>query len=123
MADLNTPVAFLATAKSTESRHFYETVLNLKCLSDEPFALVFELGGTTLRIQKVESVTQVNYTVLGWNVTNIKHCVEELAKKGVQFEIFSGLEQDDSGIWSSPGGAMVAWFKDPDGNTLSLTQL
>lgn len=123
MTILGTPVSFLATANSVESRDFYETVLSLQCLSEDPFALVFAMGSTTLRIQKVESVQQVNYTVLGWEVENIQRSVKELAKKGVRFETFSQLPQDDLGIWRSPGGACVAWFKDPDGNTLSLTEL
>ncbi len=123
MATLNKPISFIATANPVESRSFYETTLNLNCLSDDPFALVFDLGATTLRIQKVESIAEVNYTVLGWEVTDIRQCIEELSVKGVQFEKFSPLPQDDSGIWSSPGGALVAWFSDPDGNTLSLTEL
>jgi len=83
---------------------------------------VFDLGATTLRIQKVESVPEVNYTVLGWEVLDIKQCVAELTQKGVQFEKFSQLPQDELGVWNSPSGASIAWFKDPDGNTLSLTQ-
>ena len=117
------PVSFLATAKSADSRYFYEKVLRLRCLSDDPFALVFELGGTTLRIQKVESVPEVNYTVLGWEVRDIRQRVEELSGNGVHFEKFPQLPQDKLGIWCAPGGALVAWFKDPDGNTLSLTEL
>lgn len=123
MTSFGTPVSFIATAHPNESRHFYETLLNLKCQSDDLYALVFDLGSTTLRIQKVESNPEVNHTVLGWNVDNIKQCVGELTKKGVEFEIFSSLPQDELGVWSSPSGAMIAWFKDPDGNTLSLTQL
>lgn len=117
------PVSFIATTDSAASRAFYETVLGLMCLSDDPYALVFDLGGATLRIQKVEAVSAVNYTVLGWEVLNIRHCATELGKKGLRFKKFSALEQDDLGIWVAPGGALVAWFTDPDGNTLSLTEL
>jgi len=117
------PIAFIATANSARSRYFYETVLSLQCLSDEPFALVFDLGGTTLRIQKVESMPEVNYTVLGWEVVNIRNSVAALSRKGVRFEEYTLLPQDELGVWSSPGGAQVAWFKDPDGNTLSLTEV
>lgn len=120
---LNKPVSFIATANAVESRQFYETALNLKCLADDPFALVFDLGTTSLRIQKVESVPDVNHTVLGWEVADIQKCVEALSIKGVKFETFSQLQQDELGIWCSPGGASIAWFKDPDGNTLSLTEL
>jgi len=123
MTFFNQAIAFIATANPVESRTFYETLLNLECLSDDPFALVFELGGTTLRIQKVESMPQVDYTVLGWEVRDIRECVEDLSSKGVQFEKFSQLPQDELGIWNAPGGASVAWFSDPDGNTLSLTEV
>jgi len=123
MTTLNTPVSFIATAKPAESRHFYETKLSLKCQSEDPYALVFDIGNTTLRIQKVESVPEVNYTVLGWEVADIQDCVAGLCKQGVQFEKFSHLPQDELGVWSSPSGAFVAWFKDPDGNTLSLTEM
>ena len=116
------PISFIATSKPTDSRHFYETTLGLACLSEDPFAIVFDLGSTTLRIQKVESIPHVDFTVLGWEVSDIKSCVAQLSGTGVQFEKFAQLPQDDAGIWSSPSGASIAWFKDPDGNTLSLTQ-
>jgi len=122
MATVDKPVSFIATIDSAKSRHFYETVMSFHCLSDDPFALVFDLGPTTLRIQKVESIPEVNYTVLGWEVASIRNRVNELGEKGVQFEKFEHLPLDESGIWSSPSGALVAWFKDPDGNTLSLTE-
>ncbi len=123
MSVLNTPISFIATAKAVESRHFYEAVLNLKCISEDAFALVFDLGHTTLRIQKVETVAEVNYTVLGWEVSDIRKSIESLSDNGVRFEKFSQLQQDDLGVWHSPSGALVAWFKDPDGNSLSLTEL
>jgi len=123
MISLSRPVSFIATTKPADSRYFYETMLSLNCVSDDPFALVFELGNTALRIQKVESIPEINYTVFGWEVNNIQQCIDELSGKGVQFEKFSELPQDDMGIWSAPGGAQIAWFKDPDGNTLSLTEL
>lgn len=120
---LDKPVSFVATSKPAESRQFYETVLGLPCLSDDPFALVFDLGVSTLRIQKVELVPEVNHTVLGWEVVDIQKSVGELSKRGLRFERFPQLPQDDLGVWASPSGAMVAWFKDPDGNTLSLTEM
>jgi len=123
MTILGTPISFVATVKPAESRYFYETVLGLTCLSDDTFALVFEVGQTTLRIQKVESVPQVNHTVLGWEVSDIETSVEKLFSNGVRFERFVQLPQNELGIWHAPSGALVAWFKDPDGNTLSLTQL
>jgi len=118
----STPISFIATAKPVESRHFYETALGLRCVSDDPYALVFDLGGMTLRIQKVESVPTIDYTVLGWEVAAIRDCVDELSKHGVRFETYPQLPQDKWAVWHSPSGAEVAWFKDPDGNTLSLTE-
>jgi len=123
MLNHSLPISFLATANSAQSRYFFETILSLPCTADEPYALVFELGSSVLRIQKVETVHAVDYTVLGWQVENIRECVDKLTKKGVQFENFTQLVQDELNIWKSPSGASVAWFKDPDGNTLSLTQL
>jgi len=75
-----------------------------------------------LRIQKVEQLTPAQHTVLGWGVADIHATVKGLAGKGVAFERYGFLPQDDSGVWTSPVGAKIAWFKDPDGNTLSLTQ-
>jgi len=123
MSHLDTPVNFLATANSEESRYFFEKKLGLTCLSEDPYAIVFALGNSTLRIQKVDTVPDVSYTVLGWQVDDIRQCVAELTAQGVQFENFPHLTQDCDGIWNSPSGALVAWFTDPDGNTLSLTQL
>jgi catechol 2,3-dioxygenase-like lactoylglutathione lyase family enzyme len=87
------------------------------------FALVFDAGGTTLRIQKVEAVSAPGYTALGWEVDDIHAAVRALAKKGIRFQRYDSLTQDASGIWKSPGGALVAWFHDPDGATISLTEL
>lgn len=123
MSSLGKAVSFIATSNMNESRLFYEEVLGFRCLSDDPYALVFDLGRSTLRIQKVESVPEVNYTVLGWEVADIKSSVDDLSKKGLQFEGYPQLDQDDLGIWSSPSGAKVAWFSDPDGNVLSLTEM
>ena len=120
---IGTPISFIATVNPVDCRYFYETVLGLSCLSEDPFALVFDLGTSTLRIQKVDSVPVISYTVLGWEVSNIQNCVSELSDNGVVFEKFSTLPQNELGIWVSPSGASVAWFKDPDGNTLSLTEL
>ena len=122
MTPLGTPVSFLATANPDKSRHFYETVLGLTCQSEDSFAHVFKLGESTLRVQKVEAVSKVNHTVLGWDVENIEECVNDLTGKGVRFERFAQLPQNELGIWPSPSGALIAWFKDPDGNILSLTQ-
>jgi len=112
--------AFVATTDSARSRPFYESVLGLRFLSDDRFALVFDSNGTTLRIQKVERFQPLPFTALGWQVAGIQHVVSTLTKLGVAFERYSFLQQDGLGIWTSPAGAKVAWFKDPDGNLLSV---
>ena len=118
----NAPViAFLATADPLAATAFYRDTLGLAFVEDTPFALVFGAGGTELRIQKVPGVTPLAQTALGWSVREIEAEVAALAARGVQFEHFDGLPQDDAGIWTAPGGARIAWFRDPDGNLLSLT--
>src|SRR6266542_2996125 len=114
-------VAFVATSDAARSRRFYENVLGLPLISDEAFALIFDAHGTLLRIQKVDAVAPAPYTVLGWASRDIDADVRALAGKGVAFERYEGMEQDSAGIWRAPDGAKVAWFKDPDGNLLSLS--
>lgn len=115
-------ICFVATQNPARALKFYAETLGLKLVSDDPFAIVFDAHGTMLRVQKVRELHPAGYTVLGWDVPDILAKTKELVKRGVHFERFSGLPQDDSGIWSSPSGAKIAWFKDPDGNILSLTQ-
>jgi predicted enzyme related to lactoylglutathione lyase len=115
-------VAFVATANLAVARTFYEQALRLKVTGASPIAVTFDANGTTLRIVAVPKVTVVPYTAIGWNVADIAATIRELIGRGVKFERFEGVEQDELGVWKSPGGAQVAWFKDPDGNTLSLTQ-
>ena len=115
-------ISFVATQNPASARKFYEETLGLRFVSDDPFAIVFNANGTMLRVQKVHQLVPVRHTTLGWEVSDIHAEVKELTKKGVQFEQFAGLDQDNSGIWTSPSGAKIAWFKDPDGNILSLTQ-
>ncbi len=116
-------MAFLATRDGGRARTFYETALGFRVLSDDDFALALDAGGTMLRIQKVGSFAPHPFTALGWEVADIARAVAELRGAGVAFERFAGLGQDEAGVWLAPSGARVAWFKDPDGNTLSLTQL
>jgi catechol 2,3-dioxygenase-like lactoylglutathione lyase family enzyme len=115
-------IAFAATAKPKAARAFYEKTLGLKLVEDSPFALVFDVSGTMLRVQKVESVNATGYTALGWRVADIGKAVRKLADRGVVFERYPGMDQDKAGVWTSPAGALIAWFNDPDGNILSLTQ-
>jgi catechol 2,3-dioxygenase-like lactoylglutathione lyase family enzyme len=122
MTYLDKPILFLATANAERSREFYERVLGLAFVADEPPALVFQVGHSMLRIQKVDLVHKVPYTVLGWAVSDIRRTVRQLRAAGVAFQRYEGMTQDDDGIWHAPSGALVAWFQDPDGHILSLTQ-
>src|SRR4030095_17168355 len=85
-------------------------------------ALVFRVGRLQLRLQKVDRKPKIGYTVLGWAATDIRKTVRQLSEAGVEFMRYDGLDQDADGIWQAPSGAQVAWFRDPDANTLSLTQ-
>ncbi len=115
--------AFSATADPERAKAFYRDQLGLTLVSDESFALVFDANGTMLRVQKVKEVGEAKYTTLGWNVADIAAMVDELEKAGVKFERYGFPGQDEKGIWTPPGGAAkIAWFKDPDGNILSLAQ-
>jgi len=116
-------IGFVATSNPDRAMKFYRDTLSLPLVSEEqPFALVFDAHGTMLRVTIVKKVAVAGYTVLGWHVPNIVTAAKALQQAGVLFERYPGMEQDDLGIWSSPGGAKVAWFKDPDGNTLSISQ-
>ena len=112
----------MATSPAGTLKSFYGDVLGLRLVSDDEFALAFDGHGTQLRIQKVKKVRPHPFTALGWQVPNIRATVVGLAKRGVSFERYAFLEQDDLGVWKAPGGTQVAWFKDPDGNLLSLSQ-
>jgi len=114
-------MAFVATADGARARAFYETTLGLRVLSDDDFALALDAGGTMLRVQKVAHFTPHPFTALGWQVADLEGEVQRLSAAGVAFQRYPGLQQDGRGIWQSPSGARVAWFHDPDGNTLSLT--
>jgi catechol 2,3-dioxygenase-like lactoylglutathione lyase family enzyme len=117
-------VAFVATTNPTKARAFYEGVLGLRLVEDEqPFALVFDANGTMLRVTTVLEHNPAPFTVLGWGVESIEDTVDRLTAAGVEFQRYPGMNDvDPSGIWNAPSGARVAWFKDPDGNVLSVTQ-
>jgi len=119
---LNRIVTFLLTQRPESAIGFYRDALGLTFLRDDGFALVFDLNGTLLRIGKVPSHTPVQNTVLGWEVDEIGTAVRELAAKGVAFEHYPNMGQDEQGVCTFPSGDKVAWFKDPDGNVLSLSQ-
>jgi catechol 2,3-dioxygenase-like lactoylglutathione lyase family enzyme len=115
-------IAFVATADPARAREFYGGTLGLELAEESPYAVVFRAAGTMLRVTVVDEVVAAPYTVLGWAVDDIAVRVRELAARGVACERYERLEQDELGVWRSPSGARIAWFKDPDGNTLSLTQ-
>lgn len=116
------PVAFLATARPAEARWFYERILGLTFVEEDEFALVFDLGPVRLRIARVAAVEPASRTVLGWDVEDAAAVAAALEAAGVALERYGGFEQDDAGLWRAPGGALVGWFRDPDGNLLSITQ-
>ena len=102
---------------------FYSEVLGFRLMEDTPFALVFDANGTMLRIQKVERLSPAGYTTLGWHVGDMQEAVELLRQRGIRCERYPGLPQDEQGIWTTPAGGKIAWFTDPDGNLLSLTEI
>jgi catechol 2,3-dioxygenase-like lactoylglutathione lyase family enzyme len=116
-------VAFVPTIDPARARAFYEGVLGLRLVEESPFALVFDAAGTMLRVTTVRELKPQPFTVLGWDVEEIVPAIERLTAAGVTFLRFPGMnDADPHGIWTAPSGARVAWFNDPDGNALSLTQ-
>ncbi|MGA2923957.1 MAG: VOC family protein [Candidatus Sulfotelmatobacter sp.] len=115
-------MAFVATSDPALAKAFYRDTLGLPLVSEDQFALVFDVAGTMLRVTTVQEVGAAKYTVLGWQVPDIIRTAKSLHEVGITLEQYTGMQQDELGIWNSPGGAKVAWFKDPDGNTLGITQ-
>jgi catechol 2,3-dioxygenase-like lactoylglutathione lyase family enzyme len=110
-------MGFIPTVDAARARSFYEGVLGLRFVSDDSFAL-----GTFIRIAKLEEFTPAPYTILGWRVKDIEKEVQALTARGVTFKRYPPMVQSDLGVWSAPGGSKIAWFLDPDGNALSLSQ-
>jgi catechol 2,3-dioxygenase-like lactoylglutathione lyase family enzyme len=115
-------VAFVPVTDIARVRPFYESVLGLRVVADTPFALIVDANGTTVRITPVGEFRPQPFTVCGWEVADMESTVSELSARGVTFTHYDGMGQRENGVWVSPGGDLVAWFLDPDGNTLSLTQ-
>jgi catechol 2,3-dioxygenase-like lactoylglutathione lyase family enzyme len=115
-------MGFIPTTDAVRAREFYEGVLGLQVLSDDSFALVVKSKGTFIRIVKLHELTPVPYTILGWRVQNIEEEVRTLHARGVTFTRYPGMAQSDLGVWTAPGGSKIVWFRDPDGNVLSLSQ-
>jgi catechol 2,3-dioxygenase-like lactoylglutathione lyase family enzyme len=122
MLESSEVVAFVGAADLARAREFYERTLGLPLVEQNDFACVFDANGTMLRVTAVPKVSPAGYTVLGWRVPDIGAAVRGLAVRGVAFRRYDGMDQDEHGVWTTPGGEKVAWFSDPDGNTLSLTQ-
>jgi catechol 2,3-dioxygenase-like lactoylglutathione lyase family enzyme len=114
--------AFVPTRDSQKARAFYEGVLGLRFIKDDGFALVLDANGIMVRVSKAPEFKPAPFTILGWKVTDIEKVVASLQEKGVTFERFSFFQQDKLGIWTAPTGDKVAWFKDPDGNILSVSE-
>jgi catechol 2,3-dioxygenase-like lactoylglutathione lyase family enzyme len=115
-------IGFVPTKDSVKARGFYEGILQFQFVSDDMFALVMRAGETMLRIGKVQDFTPAPYTVLGWEVSNIEEVAKWLQKRGVTLEKFPFVQDKELGIWTTPNGDKVAWFRDPDGNVLSVSQ-
>ena len=114
--------AFVSTTEPLKARQFYENKLGLKLLSEDKYGIEFEANGAHLRISIVEKLVPQPFTVLGWDTNDIVSTVKLMNKKGILFERYHFIDQDESGIWTAPGGTRVAWFKDPDGNLLSVSE-
>jgi catechol 2,3-dioxygenase-like lactoylglutathione lyase family enzyme len=116
------PIAFLPSSDLDRSRGFFCDTLGLVAEEMTPFACVLRASSVMLRVTKVDDLRVQPFTVFGWRVPDIRGSVAQLTSVGVAFVRYDGIDQDVDGIWITPGGDLVAWFKDPDGNTLSLTQ-
>jgi len=117
-------MAFIPVTDAGRAKPFYEKTLGLKVVAEDPYGVMFDANGVTLRMSVVGSeLKPAPFTILGWSVADIRAVIPALESKGVVFERYDFFEQDELGVWTSPEGAKIAWFKDPDGNTLSLAQL
>jgi len=116
-------MSFVGVSDADKARAFYRDTLGLKMLYEDGFALVFDVGGIMLRVTLVGQVRPQPYTVLGWQVNDATSTARALTKAGVTPERYPHVEQDEDGIWTAPGGAKIAWFRDPDGNILSIAQM
>jgi catechol 2,3-dioxygenase-like lactoylglutathione lyase family enzyme len=123
MLDQENLVAFVPSRDPKKAKSFFIDVLGLRFVSEDPFAVVLESNGIVIRLTDVSSVKDFKpapFTILGWSVEDIHKTVSGLQARGVTFMRYPGMTQDDLGVWVAPSGAKIAWFKDPDGNTLSV---
>jgi catechol 2,3-dioxygenase-like lactoylglutathione lyase family enzyme len=118
----NSLIAFIPTKDATRARLFYEELIGLRFVSDDSFAIVMDANGIMMRIVRVGDFTPFPFTLLGWQVDDIHQTVAEMTARGLKFTRYPHFKQSPDGVWTAPGGAKVAWFADPDGNTLSISQ-
>ena len=123
MLEASQAVAFLPSQDLARSEQFFRDVLGLPLVTQSSFAYVFICGGTTLRVTKVDDFRPQSFTVFGWLVGDLRLAAAELRERGAHFLRYEGLGQDEQDVWTTPNGDLVAWFRDPDANVLSLTQL
>jgi catechol 2,3-dioxygenase-like lactoylglutathione lyase family enzyme len=121
MLDSASLIGFIPTTDFRRAQRFFATTLGLRLVTKDAFAIVFDSGGVTIRVVKVGEFTPAPFTIMGWRVEDIRETVAELRERGIIFERYEGMKQDQAGIWTAPVGTEVAWFKDPDGNVLSLS--
>lgn len=119
----NQLMAFVPVSNADRARGFYRDTLGLRLISEDRFALAFDVEGVMLRATLVSEFTPQPFTVLGWQVPDATGMARRLANGGIELLHFPGMSQDEDGLWHAPGGAVIGWFKDPDGNILSITQL
>jgi len=115
-------MGFVATTNYEKAKAFYEDRLGFQFVSLDQFALVMDANGTKIRIVRIENFSPARYTVLGWEVQNIEAVVGWLAARGVEFQKYPFVQDKEHGIWTAPGGDKIAWFLDPDGNVISVSQ-
>jgi len=115
-------VAFGAITDAARAANFYVGTLGLTVRYEDDFALVLDANGVELRLQKVRALTPAGFTALGWEVRDVDAVAAALEEQGISLERYRWLEQDARGVWQAPSGARIAWFRDPDGNLLSVAQ-
>jgi catechol 2,3-dioxygenase-like lactoylglutathione lyase family enzyme len=123
MIEKNRLMAFVPVSSADKARGFYRDTLGLRMISEDGFALAFDVEGVMLRATLIPKFTPQPFTVLGWQVADAAAMARKLTAGGVALMRFPGLEQDKDDLWRAPGGALIGWFKDPDGNVLSISQL
>jgi catechol 2,3-dioxygenase-like lactoylglutathione lyase family enzyme len=114
-------MAFIPVRDLAQARTFYGSTLGLAVAEENPYAVVVDAMGTMLRLTQVDELRVQPFTIAGWEVPDVGTLIDALSARGVTFTHYEGMGQDERGIWTTPGGDQVAWFTDPDGNTLSLT--